>query len=88
MRTRAQVTHGSGSRRGNKVLEADEIFTTYTVQFVIRLYHRINPDMIIIHEGIKYRILDIDRQLPQQRIVITAEIISEPIHCEIKKIEL
>ncbi|MDR1582070.1 MAG: phage head closure protein [Prevotellaceae bacterium] len=73
--TKAQVVHNSG----RKILAAGEIFTSYTVQFSIQYYHmgkNITPDMIIVHRGIKYRILDINPQHSQMRIIITGEIIN------------
>jgi SPP1 family predicted phage head-tail adaptor len=70
---RAEVVHNSG----NKSVTAGEIVTLYTVRFSIYAYHKVTPDMIIIHEGVKYRILDINRQRSQQRIIITGEVINE-----------
>lgn len=72
-RTRAEVTH----RGGGKAIENAEIVTSYTVSFIVRLHHRIQPDMIIVHRGNRYRILDINPQKAQQRIIITGEIINE-----------
>jgi SPP1 family predicted phage head-tail adaptor len=71
--TRAEVVHNGGNKR----IDAGEIFTSYTVRFSIYIYHRITPDMVIIHEGVKYRILDINPQRAQQRIIITGEVINE-----------
>ncbi|MDR1882996.1 MAG: phage head closure protein [Prevotella sp.] len=71
--TRAEVVHNSGTKR----IEAGEIFTSYTVRFSIYIHHKITPDMVIIHDGIKYRILDVNPQKAQQRIIITGEIINE-----------
>jgi head-tail adaptor len=72
-RTRAEVLH----RGGGKAIENAEIVTSYTVMFSIRMYHRITPDMIIIHNESRYRILDINPQKAQQRIIITGEVINE-----------
>lgn len=71
--TRADVIHDSG-RRG---ILAGEIAVSYTVRFIIRLYHRIMPDMIIIHKGIKYRICDINPEKRKQCITITGEVWNE-----------
>jgi SPP1 family predicted phage head-tail adaptor len=71
--TRASVVHVGGG----KGIVAGEVCTSYTVRFTLHSYHKIEPDMIIIHEGVRYRILDINKQLSQQRIIITGEIINE-----------
>lgn len=71
--TRAEVRH----LRGNKGVETGEIVTSYTVEFTVRYYHDIRPDMIIVHGGDRYRILDINPIKNQQRKIITGELINE-----------
>ena len=71
--TRAAVRH----LRGNKGVETGEIFTSFTVEFTVRYYHQVRPDMRILHDGQKYRILDINPLKKQQRKIITGEIINE-----------
>lgn len=71
--TRADVVHDSG-RRG---IIANEITYSYTVRFIIRLYHEVTSDMIIIHKGVRYRITDINPQRRKQSIIITAEVWDE-----------
>lgn len=71
--TRADVVHDSG-RRG---ILADEIVYTYSVRFIIRFYHEITSDMIIIHKGVRYRITDINPEKRKQSITITGEVWNE-----------
>lgn len=68
--TRANVVHDSG-RRG---IIANEITYSYTVRFIIRIYHKVTSDMIIIHKGVRYRITDINPEKRKQSITITAEV--------------
>ena len=71
--TKASVLHLSGSRR----VSAGEIINDYSVRFVIRYYHRVTADMIILHAGVKYRIHDINPEKSKQSLTITAEVINE-----------
>ena len=71
--TKASVEHLSGRR----TVSAGEIINDYSVRFKIRIYHKISPDMIIIHSGMKYRIQDINPERSKQSITITAEVINE-----------
>lgn len=71
--TRANVIHDSG-RRG---ILANEITYSYTVRFIIRYYHQVTADMIIVHNGVKYNITDINPEKRKQSITITAEVWNE-----------
>lgn len=71
--TRSQVIYNSGSRNNQN----NEIFHTYTITFIIRLYHHINENMRIIHNNKKYRILSINKELQKQSITIITELINE-----------
>lgn len=71
--TRANVYHN----RGNKIIEAREVFTSFTVTFEIRMFHKIESNMRIRHNGKTYSILDINPEPDKQRISIIAEILNE-----------
>lgn len=71
--TYARVSH----IRGNRAVEANEIVNTYTVRIEIRLYHKVDYDMVIVHDGIRYRILDINPERSKNCITITGERINE-----------
>lgn len=71
--TKASVYHMSGGRK----ISAGEVVNNYSVRFIIRFYHRVTADMIIIHQGSKYRILDINPEKSKQSITILAEVINE-----------
>lgn len=71
--TKASVIHLSGSRK----VSAGEIINDYSVRFIIRFYHKVTAEMIIIHEGVKYRIQDINPEKSKQSITIVAEVINE-----------
>lgn len=71
--TNARVVHSSG----NKVIDANEVFTQFTVKFEIRRYHKVSSDMVIVHDGNRYRILDINPDKTRNGIIITAEVINE-----------
>lgn len=71
--TRASVLHSSGKRE----IQANEIVQTSIVRFIIRYYHKITSDMIILHNGVKYHILDINPEKVKQSKTITAEVWNE-----------
>lgn len=71
--TKASVVHLSGSRR----ISAGEIINDYSVKFIIRYYHQVTSDMIIVHAGTRYRIQDINPEKSKQSKTITAEVINE-----------
>lgn len=71
--TRAWVTHLAG-RRG---IMANEITNTYSVRFTIRHYHKVEYGMIILHNGVKYSIQDINPEKNKQCITILAEVIND-----------
>ncbi|KAA5365073.1 phage head closure protein [Phocaeicola dorei] len=51
LQTRANIKFNSG----NRVNQNNEIFTSYTLTFTIRYYHKVNEQMRIIYQGKKYR---------------------------------
>lgn len=74
--TKARVVY----RKGDRVFTDDathgyksslEITHTYTIEFVVRGYHKINEDMVISYRGKKYRILSIDDITREQKTIIT-----------------
>lgn len=71
--TRASVVHLSGKRG----VAAGEIVNTSIVKFIIRIYHKVSPDMIIVHNGEKYHILDINPEKSKQSTTIMAEVWNE-----------
>ena len=71
--TWADVRHNSG----NRSIEANEISNPYTVKVSIRLYHKVDYSMVIVHGNNRYRILDINSERSKNCITITAEIINE-----------
>ncbi|CDE61295.1 putative phage head-tail adaptor [Parabacteroides sp. CAG:409] len=71
IKTRSQVKYKSG----NRVTENNEIINTYTVEFIVRRYHKIDEFMRILWKNRKYRILAINED--KQSITITGELINE-----------
>lgn len=69
--TRSQVKYKSG----NRITENNEIINTYTVEFIVRRYHKIDEFMRILWKNRKYRILAINED--KQSITITGELINE-----------
>ena len=51
LQTRANIKFNSG----NRVNQNNEIFTSYTLTFTIRYYHKVNEQMRIIYQDKKYR---------------------------------
>lgn len=72
-RTHARVVHSSGSR----TVEADRIVNPFTVKIMIRMYHEVSRDMIIVYNRERYQILDINPDRANNCKVITAEVINE-----------
>lgn len=50
--TRADVLH----RDGKAEMKNNEIFTSYTVDFRIRSYHKVKEDMRVLYNGVLYAI--------------------------------
>ena len=61
----------------NRTTENDEVVFNTSVQFIIRIYHKVEPTDRIVWEGKRYRITGIERQKPEQRQIINAELINE-----------
>ena len=73
LQTRANIKFNSG----NRVNQNNEIFTSYTLTFTIRYYHKVNEQMRIIYQGKKYRILAINSDRAKQSTEIIGELINE-----------
>lgn len=71
--TRAGISY----KTGNRVTENNEIINTYTVDFTVRSYHKIDEFMRIRWNGNTYRILSINRDKKKQSITITGELVNE-----------
>ena len=52
-------------------------FTSYTLTFTIRYYHKVNEQMRIIYQDKKYRILAINSDRTKQSTEIIGELINE-----------
>ena len=72
IKTRSQVKYKSG----NRATENNEIINTYTVEFIVRRYHKIDEFMRILWNGKYYRILAINEDRLKQSITITGELIN------------
>ena len=73
LQTRANIKFNSG----NRVNQNNEIFTSYTLTFTIRYYHKVNEQMRIIYQDKKYRILAINSDRTKQSTEIIGELINE-----------
>lgn len=73
IRTKSAVTYNNGNRYN----ENNEIIFTYQVTFTIRIYHQLDERMRIVWNGNKYRILSIEPDKHQQKLVIKTELINE-----------
>ena len=73
LQTRANIKFNSG----NRVNQNNETFTSYTLTFTIRFYHKVNEQMRIIYQGKKYRILAINSNRTKQSTEIIGELINE-----------
>ena len=71
--TRCEVVRTSGSRE----VDNNDMFYGERKTFSIRYYHPIENFDIIIWKDKRYRILDIDKNRDQQRIIIQTELINE-----------
>ena len=60
-----------------RVNQNNEIFTSYTLTFTIRYYHKVNEQMRIIYQDKKYRILAINSDRTKQSTEIIGELINE-----------
>ena len=73
LQTRANIKFNSG----NRVNQNNERFTSYTLTFTIRYYHKVNEQMRIIYQDKKYRILAINSDRTKQSTEIIGELINE-----------
>ena len=72
-KTRAEMVRNGGNRE----LTNNEVFYGERKQFSIRIYHNIEDFDIVIWNSKRYRILDIDKNKEQRRIIVSTEIINE-----------
>lgn len=70
---RARVQFDNGTRSN---VSGEIVNTTYNT-FTIRYCQEVTPKMQIVYEGMKYRIISINRDRKQQSTVIKAELINE-----------
>ena len=70
LQTRANIKFNSG----NRVNQNNEIFTSYTLTFTIRYYHKA---VSYTHLTLKYRILAINSNRTKQSTEIIGELINE-----------
>lgn len=71
--TKAQVIYKSGSR----VIDNNEIFTDYSVQFVIRYYHSVCETDRVVYRGQRYTIDSIEHSREYQLIKLNCNLINE-----------
>lgn len=71
--TRADVIIDSG----DKIIEAQEIISDYSVTFVVRGYHKINETMRITWNGRKYDIVSILPDVYLQKLNISCRLVNE-----------
>ena len=71
--TRAEMVRNSGNRE----ITNNEVFYGERKQFSIRIYHNIEDFDIVLWNRKRYRILDIERNKEQQRIIVTTELVNE-----------
>lgn len=63
-RTKAQVIYKNGSTS----VDNHEIFTSYNIQFIIRIYHKVNETDRVIFRGVPYTIDSIEYSREYQMI--------------------
>lgn len=71
--TKAQVVYKSGS---TGVVD-EKIFSSYSVQFIIRYYHQPTEADRVIYRGQKYRIDSIERSREYQLIKLNCSLIND-----------
>lgn len=70
--TKAQVIYKSGQRQ-----EDYSVYTDYTIQFVIRIYHQVTETDRVIYRNQPYRIESIDYSREYQLIKLNCRLINE-----------
>lgn len=71
--TKARLVHTGG----NRTIQNDEIFYSYTKTFQIRNYVPVQEYDRILWNGKQYRILDIEPDKQQQQITIKTELVND-----------
>ena len=71
--TKARLVHTGG----NRTVQNDEIFYSYTKTFQIRNYVPVQEYDRILWNGKQYRILDIEPEKQQQQITIKTELVND-----------
>lgn len=71
--TKARLVHTGG----NRTVQNDEVFYSYTKTFQIRNYVSVQEYDRILWNGKQYRILDIEPEKQQQQITIKTELVND-----------
>lgn len=71
--TKAKVDSESGGRSEN----ANEIIYTHNKTFYVHMYVMVTDNSIIVYEGKKYRIVNIEKRRMYNDLQITTELINE-----------
>lgn len=72
-KTKAQVIYNSGS----KIIDNDEIFNDYKLQFIVRIYHNITETDRIKYDGKFYNIESIEKSRQYQLKKINCTLVNE-----------
>lgn len=64
--TKARITYKSGSF----VTENQEMIHDYVLEIIVRKYHQLSTNMLILYKNIKYRIISIDTTIRDQQKII------------------
>lgn len=72
-RTKAQVVYNSG----NRIIDNNEIFNEYKVQFIVRIYHKISELDRIKYDGKFYQIESIEKSRQYQLQKLNCVIVNE-----------
>ena len=71
--TKAQVVYNSG----NRIIDNNEIFNEYKVQFIVRIYHRISELDRVKYDGKFYQIESIEKSRQFQLMKLNTVIVNE-----------
>lgn len=72
-KTRARVIY----QNGNRIDDNNEIFNAYNISFIIRYYHDVTEEMIVIWDDSRYRILSIEKDRHNNQKILNCELINE-----------
>lgn len=71
--TKAQVIYNSG----NKIVDNDEIFNEYRIQFIVRIYHKITETDRVKFDGKFYMIESIEKSRQYQLQKLNCRLVNE-----------